>query len=314
MRTLAFLLLTALFSTTGSPQTSDSLAPASPVAGTRVSLRPPVGFTLSHQFSGFELERLGSSIMVTEFPGPFTEVSAGFSNPSELVKRGMSLLNNEDVKVSEQTGVLFKVSQNVSGKDFLKWIVIFGDEKESVVVVAAFPKEQESQLSEKMRASVLTSSWDRTKTVSLTEGLNFSVSEMGDLKLAKRFANSLLFTKGAVFPSKEPDDPIFIIAQPVAKSETRDLEQFAKARVFETASVSGVEIEQSTKVIVDKLNGYEIVAKANDVESGEPMVIYQVILFEPQGYYIMQGLISTKQRQSFLPLFKQMALSFKRKK
>jgi hypothetical protein len=226
----------------------------------------------------------------------------------------MSLLNNEDVKVSEQTGVLFKVSQNVSGKDFLKWIVIFGDEKESVVVVAAFPKEQESQLSEKMRASVLTSSWDRTKTVSLTEGLNFSVSEMGDLKLAKRFANSLLFTKGAVFPSKEPDDPIFIIAQPVAKSEARDLEQFAKARVFETASVSGVEIEQSTKVIVDKLNGYEIVAKANDVESGEPMVIYQVILFEPQGYYIMQGLISTKQRQSFLPLFKQMALSFKRKK
>jgi hypothetical protein len=314
MKILTVILLLLSLGISGSGQNKDSPKQDATIAGTRISLRTPDGFTPSTQFSGYWQESMGSSIIVTEFPAPFSEILSGFSNPSELSKRGMSLLSRRGVEVNEQKGELLKVQQNASGIEYLKWLLIFGDEKESVMVVAAFPKELETELSEKMKASVLTAKWYKGTKVSPTEGLNFSFNEQGELKLAKRIANSLLYTKSGIFPSKAVDDPLFIIGQALSKIEIGDKEEFAKSRISQTATITDIEIEKSTRVVLDNLSGYEIIAKGKDVESGELMMIYQMILFEDQGYYIMQGLVSEKQRHNYLPAFKGMAVSFKRKK
>jgi hypothetical protein len=268
----------------------------------------------SPQFPGYWQESVGSSIIVTEFPAPFSEATAGFSNPSELSKRGMSLLNKQGVIVNEQKGELLKVKQSALGTEYLKWLLIFGDEKESVMIAATFPQELETELSEKMKASVLTAKWYKEKKVSPREGLNFTFDEKGEMRLAKRIANSLLFTKSGTFPSKAVDDPLFIIGQALSKIDVDDKEEFAKSRISQTATVTDIEIENLSRVVLDNLNGYEIIAKGRDVESGQPMVIYQTILFDDQGYYIMQGLVSEKQRQTYLPVFRDMAGSFKRQK
>lgn len=44
------------------------------------------------------------------------------------------------------------------------------------------------------------------------------------------------------------------------------------------------------------------------------MVVYQVMLFEQQTYFLIQGLISNRNRQPYLKVFKEMARTFKRKK
>ncbi len=150
-----FLLLTLLVSI-GCSQTQEAQKlNAATVVGTHVSLIPPAGFTPSTQFPGYQFESLGSSIMITELPGPFAEASAGFSKPSELMKRGMSVLDKKEVKSNGQNGLLVKVEQNAYGTDYLKWLLIFGDEKEAVIITATFPKQYESELSEKMKASIL---------------------------------------------------------------------------------------------------------------------------------------------------------------
>ena len=308
----AFILI-LLVVATGAAQGKESSTQATIVAGTRVSLKPPSGFTLSPQFSGYWLESHDSSLIVTEFPGSFREVSFGFSSPTELAARGLSLLSKQEIEISGLRGLLLQVTQTTSSTDYLKWIVVFGDDKESVMIAATFPKKHEHELSQKMRGSILTATWNREQKVSPTEGLNFTFTEIGELKLAKRIANSLVFTKGGIFPSKAIDDPIFLIGQSIGKIEANDLEQFAISRVSQTASVSHVEIEQSDKVTVDNLSGHEIVAKGKDIESGQAMVIYQMILFEDQRYYIMQGLISGAQRQTYLTAFKEMARLFRRK-
>lgn len=124
----------------------------------------------------------------------------------------------------------------------------------------------------------------------------------------------MLYTKSGVFPSKAVDDPLFIIGQALSKLDIDDKQQFAKSRISQTATVSDIEIEQLSQVTVDNLNGYEIFAKGNDRESGNSMLIYQMVLFEDQSYYIMQGLVSSKQGQMYLSVFKDMARSFRRKK
>jgi hypothetical protein len=313
MKLFKALLLVIPIVITAFPQDKQTPGNAISVAGTKISLKPPAGFTPASQFPGFELEDHGSSIMVTEIPGPFKEVSAGVTNPSSLKKQGISILSSQQVKVDGQTGVLVHVSQRAYDTDYLKWLLVFGDEKETVMIAATFPKQFGTKLSEVMKTSIFTATWDKGKIVSPTEGLTFAVSEKGELKIAKRFSNMLLYTQSGSIPKKSIDDPLFIVGQSVSKIETDDIESFAKSHILQTDSVTGVEIELSNKMSIDNLNGYEIVAKAKDSKSGEPMFIYQTMLFDAQGYYLMLGMVSDRQRQAYLTVFREMAGTFKRK-
>jgi hypothetical protein len=310
----AFFLIVPLV-IVGFPQDKQTPGQAVSIPGTKVSLKPPAGFIPASQFPGFVLEDHLSSIMITEAPGPFKKISAGFSDPSALKKKGISVLSTQQVKLAGQAGLLVYAAQHAFGTDILKWILIFGDEKESVLIVAAFPKEFEKKLSAEMKTSIFTASWDRAKNVSPTEGLNFTISEKTGLKFAKRVSNSLLFNKSGVIPSKSTDDPLFIVGQSISKFEidADDTEEFSRSRILQNDSVTEIEIEYSKKMTIDNLNGYEILARGKDVKSGQMMTIYQIMLFESQSYYLMVGLVTENQRQAYLTVFKEMAESFKRK-
>ncbi len=314
MRVLPIIVLLLLRGGPNFAQTGTQPKQEKAVVGTHVSLIPPLGFTPSDRFPGYWQESTGSSIMVTEFPAPFAEISPGLSSSSALSKRGMVLLKKDSVVVGGRTGVLAQVEQNFQEAKYLKWLLLFGDGKESVLITAAFPKELQNHLSGAMKASILTARLDSQKNVSPTEGMNFSITEKGGLRLAKRMANLLLYTLNAIFPSKDLNDPIFVVGQSLREIGISDVEGFAKARVLQTAEVTDVVVEQSNKVTIDNLKGYEIVAKARDQQSGRRMLIYQVILFEGQGYYLMQGLVSSENGQSSLVVFKEMAGTFSRKK
>jgi len=310
---IAIILLVSLLV---GPNTVSQTNPSEHIAvkGTRISLIPPTGFIPSVQQPGFWQEATGSLILVAEFPSSFAEMAAGFSNVTELEKRGMTVLKHHEVSVDKQKGLLVHLEQKALGTQYRKWILVLGDQNESLIITATFPKELESNLSEKMKTTVLTAKWDKEKNVAPTEGLNFTFIEKGELKLAKRIANTVIFTKSGGFPSKDIDEPLFIIGQALSKVEVDNNEEFAKSRLSQTATITDIQIEQLMPVTIDDLKGYEITARGKDRESSQSMAIYQIVLFENQSYYIMQGLVSSKNRQSYLATFKAMSESFKRKK
>lgn len=314
MKNLKFFLTLILLISYGcshaqvSPKQSDDAF----VNGTKIKLTPPADFTPASQFPGYQLESRGSSIMITEMPGPFAETTAGFSKPSELIKKKMSVLDKQEVKLNGQNGLLLKVAQKAYETDFLKWLLILGDEKETVLIAATFPKQYEAELSEKMKASILTATWDKEKVVTPTEGLNFTVEEKGELKLSKRVSNMLMFTKNGIFPSKDVNDPLFVVGQSFSKTAIPNNEEYAKARVLQISQVKDIKIEQSNKITIDNLDGFEIVANGKDAKSEQPMSVYQVMLFEEQSYFLVQGLVGEKNRQNNLEIFKDMARTFKR--
>jgi hypothetical protein len=306
------IILVAMFA--GCSQSREPAKQSKGVAGSRVRLTPPDEFLPSPRFPGYEQEATGSSIMITEMPGPYSQMSVALSTPSEAAKKGMTLLKKQEVMVNGQSGLLLHFKQTASDIEFLKWLVIFGTENEVVIVTATFPTTFENELSEIMRASILTTRWDKEKSVSPEEGANFSLSEKGEMRLAQRMGNQLLYTKGAIFPSTDVDEPIFVAGQAMSNVRIDDPEYYAKLRIQSTTSVTNIEIESGSKVVVDNLEGYEIVANARDAKSGQPMVVYQTMLFEGQGYFLMQGLAGSQHKETYLPVFKQMSESFKRRK
>ncbi len=313
---LASLTLLVLLSLSITVAQTDGLkdSAAVRVAGTRVSLLAPTGFVPSTQFPGYWKEADNSSIVISEVPGPYGELAAGFSDAAVLAQRGITLLNKQDVTIDGQPGLLVHVRQTAHGTDFLKWVLLTGDARESLMVVATFPKELMRTHSRALKESILGVRWERAKSVSFDEGLNFGVVEKGEFRFLKRLTNTLLYSTSDVFPNKSVADPVFIAGSSLSKITVADPKSFSEARILSTAGVTEVMVEESKAVTIDALSGHEVIASGKDRETGEPMIIFQTILFDGPIYYIMQGLVSTTRAPEHLTTFREMTKSFTRKK
>lgn len=284
------------------------------VEGTRVSLIPPAGFTPARRFPGYALEEEGASIMVSELPGQPVQLLPGFSDAARMEARGMTLLSQESAPGAGGTpAVLLGVRQTVAGAVFLKWILVVGDESGTALVTAAFPAASASRFSEPLKRSVLSAHRDHTLTVPTEEGLTYTVAERGALKLTGRMTNMLFFTGSGRVPSPSVDDPLFIAGASLREVEASNGREFAERRVLQTAQLTNIGGLKTEPITVDGLKGFETLADAKDKSTGEPMAVYQVILFEGAQYYLMQGLVSRARADVHLPSFKEMARSFKRK-
>ena len=314
MRLLTILSSTLIIVSCAFAQSQSGVSEPTRVVGTRVSVTPPKGFTAASHFPGYALDEIGASIVVVEFPTPLSEIAPSLSDSRALLKRGMTFVSRQEVRLKDRSGVLVKVTQNQAGTDYVKQLLVFGDDHKAVLIVATLPQSHESELAEKIKASLLSTVWDAGKDLSAAEGLRFEVAEMADLKIANRMVNMLTLTRKGIFPSKDINDPLFIVGQSFSNAVVADLDGFARSRIQRTASVTNIQPEYSEKVTIDNLTGYEMIAHATDSKSGQPMVIYQTILFENETYYLIQGLISAKEGDKYIAVFKEMARSFKRKK
>lgn len=280
------------------------------VPGTRVSLVPPEGFVLADRFTGYVCESDRASIIVTEIPGDFFELAANFTNPTELEKKDLLWLNTERVTVDLHHAFLIKAQQTVYDVDFIKWILLLGNESESLILMATIPKHLELDYLETLKQSLLTTHWDRKRSSPLNNDLAFKIDEYGDLKLAKQVTNALLYTKNGVFPALSIDDPIFVVVPSVIQ-QFIDPEPFAQKRILGIENITQLEIKKSQKVVINNLKGHEIIASGIETRSQKPITIYQIILFDTNDYYyIIQGQIGKSNHQKYLPLFKMMAHSF----
>jgi hypothetical protein len=294
-------------------QNSLSLAKRQTITGTKISIIPPVGFVQATRFSGYQEEKYGTSIAVTEIPAPISQLKLGLTNPQELAKRGMVLLEQEDVRLNDRDGIIFKVKQSAYDSEFQKWILLLGNETESIIITASLLQELEAQYSKILRDSLLTVQWDTTTANGLTEGLDYAVEEFGTLKLAKRISNSLLYTENGEFPAKSNEDPIFVVSPSVAP-QNNDLESFARTRLLQTENLTEIKIQSSNKITIDSHKAYEIIAVGKDIKTQFLVSLYQVILLDKNNYYyIMQGQVDARFKVQYIPIFQQMARSFHRK-
>lgn len=283
------------------------------VPGTKVVLEPPEGFVEAVQFPGFLMESTGSSIMVTEIPGPFGEVSKGFTKEG-LATRGMTLKEKQEVKVKSGNGLLMHLSQSARGENFLKWMLGFGNEKETVLVVATFPEQFEKDLSVRLKNALLSVVWDLDVKVDFFEGLTFRIKEYGDLKIVKKIGNNILLTRNGQFPIESAGDPMVFMGSSISQgwSIPGDKKEFARNRFEKTEIVVKPKVTAEKKAEVDGLSGYMIEAVGNHKETDQKLFVMQCMLFSPDGYYIFQGIVNFMEKEKYNSIFASIVKSFTR--
>ena len=280
-----------------------------------LEIRQPPGFEKferadSHE--GFGQRQTQSSILAISVPGPYSKIAAGFT-VEQMRARGWSLRRRERVEISGMPGILVHFEQPAYGILFLKWLVAFGDEQGTKLVTAAFPKSQEQELSAVLKAAVLSARLASSGPADPGAGLPFTIDASEQLKPAPGISNTLLYTKDGTAPIKSPEDPRFVAAPSLVKGLAGDKQQLAEQRLRQTASTKGLVIESTDAITIDGVEGYESVAKAEDARSGTSLVVYQAILFDQDSYVLMQGRVGAESSGTYLPEFKTMARSFKRK-
>ena len=283
------------------------------VTGTSVAMAPPAGFVPSGRFPGFERADLQSTIMVTEVPGPVADVSRGLT-ATGLASRGMTLISSTRQLVDGRQALLLKVSQPASGMTVHKWMIVSGDAKTSVMVVGTFPSEYEPQLGDAMKESLLTARWAAVAAPpDHFEGLSFHISPTTSLKIAGRMSNMLMFTESGRMGPQGPTTAVFVVGTSLAPVDLSDLKAFAITRASQTHQLKGLRVSVQGATTIGNETAYELVAEGTDVATGRLVTLYQVILPDPQGYVLMQGMVASTRAGTMVPEFQKAAQTFRRK-
>jgi len=283
------------------------------VPGTAVIIDPPPGFGASARFPGFEDTGRAASIIVTELPGPAAKMQEGMTSEA-LASRGMTLLRTETVKVDGKSALLLHVSQSAAGTIFLKWMLVAGDAKKTVMVVGAFPQTA-SELTLPIRRSLLSVSWSGTpRKADAYEGLAFHVDATPKLKLAGRAGGLLIFTETGTMQPSDAAEAMLVVGNSISDVTITNVETFARLRASKTTRIAPLRNIQGRALKAGGLPGYELIADTNDAKSGLALRMYQLVLADRKDYYLAQGFVTADRGAEAVTQFRRIMLSFRRVK
>lgn len=277
------------------------------VTGTRVTLEPPEGFAPAARFTGFGREAARASIAVTELVAPFS-VIAGRLTPEAFAAQGMAVRTYDTVAVEGASARLLSLTQNATGGPYGKWVLVFGDERATVLVTATYPADAEASLGEPMKQAVLSARRSRETPADPLEGIGFTVDPGTRLRIASRMGNNLSLNETGSLPMEDKGAPFLVIGQSVAEVDLGDLEAFARRRVANVGSTLQVTgITGGGPVTIGGAAGYELFADARAAEGGAAVKVYQVVLPEGSHYLLLMGFVGAERAAEFIPEFQSIA-------
>jgi hypothetical protein len=105
---------------------------------------------------------------------------------------------------------------------------------------------------------------------------------------------------------------LFVVGTSLAPADLSDLKAFATMRASQTKQIKGLRVSEQGPTAIGNEAGYELVAQGTDIASGQPVTLYQVVLPDPQGYVIMQGMVASTRAATIVPEFRKAAQTFRR--
>ncbi len=278
------------------------------IDGTNVSLRVPEGFELSRDFPGLGRDADLTSVLVTQLQMPFQLSRASFSADA-LARRGVQLHRKADVEVARRTGELLHATQRANGIEFRKWLLLFGDERTSVLLTATTPLDLEAVHQEALVETLSTARWDPNAPVSPTQGLRFRVREVAPLRIVSSAPNAIVLSD-PMHGTGRGIPPLVVVGSSLGRVQIANLAVFARERLMQTVSIEAVEVSSQTSRSLDGLPGHEIRAVARDVESQRPVHVTQLLATDGEHYYLLQGIADAENDGAFASLLERVIDSF----
>ncbi len=284
------------------------------VRGTNVWMQRPKGFTVAQRFAGFQDTGRTASVVVTVLKVDVQSMTKGLTDVN-LAQRGVDVLSRTvDPEGARSNGLLLHVAQTQSGIEFRKWMFVFGDAGRTVMVAATYRVVDQDALTKPMRVAVLSARYDGSVVVDPEAALKFVLGVSKLLPHRHVFANTLSvsprdFTK----KPRTPGEPVFIVAPSVGGAVAPDARRSVfEKRLHRSAGVNELKLGKITAIKVHARDGLECVAVGKRKENQQAVVVYQAMLFEKDGgYLVAQGRTTPKNRERDVAEFKRLTKTIK---
>lgn len=279
------------------------------VPGTKISIIPPKDFIKAGDFVGFQQNGTGSSIMVTQIGGAFSEIKAGLTKEALLTK-GVVVQTTDSITINKMPGTFMTGLQTIRGMTYVKYMLAFGTEKETVFINGVFPDGMQ-ELGPGIKAALLSAFYDADKKVNPLDAVDFEVNvSKTKLVLAKGMPGSLVYSMDGLVPTKSKDETTFSVTKSISQVNVSDKKLFALNRLKQMP-MKIEKIDSTTAITIDGISGYESIATMR-TSNGQERKVYQVILFSDHSYYILFGTTNDLTAASIEQL-RLVAKTFKRK-
>jgi hypothetical protein len=305
------LLLPALFTLAQCTRQPECANPLS-VAGTPVSLCPPVDFDLKTDLGGFRHKSLPASIMVMEVAQAF-EKAVPELTVDKLSAQGITLLSKTNVTTSGRQGVLCNVDKNSGGTPVSQWILLLPNGTSSVTVNGTFLKKDEEKFSKAVKQALMTTQIDE-KSMKDESVLSFKVDVSATpLKLAKILQGpSAAYNLQGAWPATDTDDFSFFVGPSTSNPMMVPDEQTAMEQLKQLCENCQYNPDSVAAVTIDSLKGFEIVAFAPADSVKTKTLKYQVVLFDGSRYFLMVGSASKDHKQN-VEVFRGVSQTFRKR-
>lgn len=281
------------------------------VPGTQVSLKPPPGFAPSNRFPGFHRADAGASIVVAEFAAPAESLQTAMTERT-LREQGMTLLSSSRAVAGGVLGMLYSVREEIDGRPYRKWMALFGNERQSVMLTASFPEALAPQLADPLKTSLLGSGWNPQAQVDKQGGLSFRLRQTDELRVRQRAGNMVVLGDPTRRARPAPRDPMLVAGDADAGYDIVDIAAFAEQRVHQLDRVRDLRDLLGEAVSVDGRPGWELTATGDDIYGAGEMLVYQLIVAEGRRYMLVQALVGRDEEAIWLPRFRQVARGLER--
>lgn len=287
-------------------------AGAERVPGTLVHIVKPEGFSAASNFAGFQDVNTNCSVVVLEMAAPFDDLAEGFADRAAMKTKGMLVTDRIPMDQGTYPGLLCQVDQKTMGTEIRKWVWLFGGEEKSVMVMGICPKALVDTQFDRLGDAVLSAAWEPNLILDPASEFGFHLEDTGGLVPMGGMTKVLSYNSdGKVDQGGDEGKPLFIAA-PSNQATPSTPEKYSKQRLRLTAGHKEVKPAELVEISIDGLTGFECLATSVHRNTGEPSLIYQVMLFEGSSYWVLTGIARERDREQYLPVFQRMAMSFRR--
>jgi hypothetical protein len=287
---------------------SMALAAAEPVfpPGSRIGLTPPKDMNVSKRFAGFENPSKSTSISLVEMPADaYEQLTAGLTS-EVLKKQGLTVTAHEALTLGDKPGLFIAGNEGGNARQ-RRWVLALADATMTAFIVAqsvGMEGYSEAEMRDALKSVVLRAPLPIEDQMA---ALTFRLGDRAGFRPVRVIArNSVVLTDGPQVTVKAAEQPIIVLAssfqRPPPAGEIRD--KFARSALTSNSTLKDVAVERSQAFRLKGQDWHEIVARAVDPASGEPVVVMQTIRFMPDHFIRMVGVSRAAARDQNLPRFR----------
>ena len=279
------------------------------IEGTKISLIPSEGFISGVNFLGLKHKENGSTIAVFNLPVPFTEITKGLTKEA-FEQKGVNVKKIENLTINGLPGIFITGSQEGTGKVYMKFILYFGSNEESIILNGISPIDLKKAGAD-VKKSMLTVFYDESKIIDPLASAGYSI-DVSETKLifATNVANNFIYTVDGQHPTKLTDKTNLIIMKTLSPETQEDI-KISSIKALHSTTAEIEKIDYIEEITLDGFKGYEILAKGKNKKTGEPETIYLVTVVKKTLYNFLLGTTNDTIDESINEI-KKAVLTFKR--